>query len=320
MGVSELQVFVSLVVILGAAFVALICDFLKGNNERLRESNIELRVRQDERERREAHIDRAHARTLEAVAHGRRLALRAQRKRRATPAPAIDEAQPQPARRSRERRRNASWVEDYMMRYGENAPVAPAEPEAPAPPWHEEPGEVVRIRVLAEGELIPEVENFTPRGIQQPAALARLLEEARPFHGLAVVLSLVDYPRLLSEQDQNSLEKLMASIERLAASMTRDQDFVCRIADDEFALIFADETGPAARIRVQKISESLWDFQLRSMGSVSIIFSWGAVESSGRGLAHCLEEARERMLETRRTRRSAGNGGGRAHQWAATGD
>ena len=51
-GAFELQIFVSLVVVLGAAFVALVCDYLKGNNEQLREKNIELRVRREEQERR----------------------------------------------------------------------------------------------------------------------------------------------------------------------------------------------------------------------------------------------------------------------------
>ena len=51
LGALELQIFVSLVVVLGAAFVALVCDYLKGNNEQLRERNIELRVRTEERER-----------------------------------------------------------------------------------------------------------------------------------------------------------------------------------------------------------------------------------------------------------------------------
>ncbi len=51
-GALELQIFVSLVVVLGAAFVALVCDYLKGNNEQLREKNVELRVRNEERDRR----------------------------------------------------------------------------------------------------------------------------------------------------------------------------------------------------------------------------------------------------------------------------
>src|ERR1700683_3958146 len=47
LGQYQLQIFVGLVVILAAAFVALICDFLKGNNEQLRELVIELKVRRD---------------------------------------------------------------------------------------------------------------------------------------------------------------------------------------------------------------------------------------------------------------------------------
>ena len=52
LGALDIQIFVSLVVVLGAAFVALVCDYLKGNNEQLREKNVELRVRSEEREHR----------------------------------------------------------------------------------------------------------------------------------------------------------------------------------------------------------------------------------------------------------------------------
>src|SRR5580658_8019211 len=52
LGQYPLQIFVSLVVILSAAFVALICDFLKGSNEQLRELTIELRVRREEEQKR----------------------------------------------------------------------------------------------------------------------------------------------------------------------------------------------------------------------------------------------------------------------------
>jgi len=43
-----LQVFMNLVVIMAAAFVALIVDYLKANNEQLRELTIELKVRREE--------------------------------------------------------------------------------------------------------------------------------------------------------------------------------------------------------------------------------------------------------------------------------
>jgi hypothetical protein len=58
-------------------------------------------------------------------------------------------------------------------------------------------------------------------------------------------------------------------------------------------------------------SERLWDFQLRSLGSVSVIFSWGAAESSNEPVVHCVEHAREQMLESRRNRRALASGVGR---------
>src|SRR5947209_5585358 len=51
-GTYQLQIFISLIVILGAAVVALICDFLKGNNEQLRELTLELKVRREEEQKR----------------------------------------------------------------------------------------------------------------------------------------------------------------------------------------------------------------------------------------------------------------------------
>src|SRR5580692_6599950 len=52
LGQYQMQIFLSLVVILGAAFVALICDLLKGNNEQLRELALELKVRREEEHKR----------------------------------------------------------------------------------------------------------------------------------------------------------------------------------------------------------------------------------------------------------------------------
>src|ERR1700704_1396698 len=51
-GPHTIHIFVSLIVVLAAAGVALVCDLLKGNNEHLRELAVELKVRNDEAERR----------------------------------------------------------------------------------------------------------------------------------------------------------------------------------------------------------------------------------------------------------------------------
>jgi hypothetical protein len=52
LGAYQLQIFLSLFVVLGAAFVALVCDLLKSNNQHLRELNIELSARNKEQTRR----------------------------------------------------------------------------------------------------------------------------------------------------------------------------------------------------------------------------------------------------------------------------
>src|SRR5450631_2041969 len=51
-GPHTVQIFISLIVVLAAAGVALVCDLLKGNNEHLRELAVELKVRNEEAERR----------------------------------------------------------------------------------------------------------------------------------------------------------------------------------------------------------------------------------------------------------------------------
>lgn len=154
-------------------------------------------------------------------------------------------------------------------------------------------------------------ELVLPSGFQEASTLARLLEEEAPFNGLAIVISVVDYVRLMADQGKPAAEQLMGSVCRLVISLAREQDFACRISEDEFVLIFSHETGAAAKRRIQLVSERLWDFQLRSLGSVSVIFSWGASESLSEPVVHAVEHAREQMLESRRNRRALASGVGR---------
>jgi GGDEF domain-containing protein len=150
-----------------------------------------------------------------------------------------------------------------------------------------------------------------PSGFQEASTLARLLEDEAPFNGLALVISVVDYVRLMADQGKPAVEQLMGSVCRLVVSLAREQDFACRISEDEFVLLFGHETGAGAKRRIQLVSERLWDFQLRSLGSVSVIFSWGASESAGEPVVHAVEHAREQMLESRRNRRALASGVGR---------
>ena len=154
-------------------------------------------------------------------------------------------------------------------------------------------------------------ELVIPGGFHEAPVLARLLEEETPFNGLALVVSVVDYIRLMADQGKPAAEQLMGSISRLVLSLAREQDFACRIAEDEFVLLFGHETGAAAKRRIQLVSERLWDFQLRSLGTVSVIFSWGVSESTNEPVVHAVGCAREQMLESRRNRRALAFGIGR---------
>jgi GGDEF domain-containing protein len=168
-----------------------------------------------------------------------------------------------------------------------------------------------------ETEKTAVAELVIPGGFHEATSLARLMEDDRPFHGLVLAISVVDHVRLLADQGKPATEQLMASVTRLVVSMAREQDFVCRIGDDEFILIFGRETGAAAKRRVQLVSERLWDFQLRSLGSVSVIFSWGASESQSQPLMQTVENAREQMIDTRRNRRAYNTGASRFNRRAA---
>lgn len=153
----------------------------------------------------------------------------------------------------------------------------------------------------------PDAELAVPGGLQEASVLGRLLAQPEPFHGLVVSVSLFEYGRLVSEQGRATIDALLESVERSLLSLIRESDFMCRSAEDELILLFPRETGPSAQRRLTQISERLWDFQLRSLGTMSVFFSWGASEAERAPLTGLVHQAREQMLETRRTRRGAIN-------------
>src|ERR1019366_4727867 len=51
-GQYQVQIFISLTLVMGGLLVALICDYLKGTNEQLREQNVALRIQRAQERRR----------------------------------------------------------------------------------------------------------------------------------------------------------------------------------------------------------------------------------------------------------------------------
>jgi GGDEF domain-containing protein len=139
--------------------------------------------------------------------------------------------------------------------------------------------------------------------------LTELLKQEIDFQGVTLSISVVDYVRLVAENGKESVERVMSALEGLVQSSGTSTDLVCRISEDEFIVVCPGATGAAATERVQQLSENLWDFQLRSLVSFPILFSWGASECGlmpgmPRLLADSIDRAREQMLETRRSRRA----------------
>ena len=294
-GPYQLQIFVSLVVIAGAAFVALICDFLKNNNEQLRELTIELRVRREEEQRR--------SRTMPAQPAARSAVepLAGPEKRVEAPA-ARAMAAPE------ERKRTASADAIAAMERGAAMasaprPVAAATRQTPAPPkkdWkslldkraEEKKSEIRRDLVEARA---PESSTEFPAGFHEGFVLSQLVQSRKPVSGLVVSIG-VNAPRAADGS-------LPEAVNGLIQSLIGPDDFACPSGAEEFLLIYPGERGVSAQRRLSQIAQQLWDFQLRSLGNASILFSWGGVEVRSESIDEAIATANERMQETRRGRK-----------------
>ena len=133
LGQYQIQIFVSLVVILGAAFVALICDFLKGNNEQLRELTIELKVRREEEQRR-SQMMTGHTISASAPALKERMRMERVEKER------TEQRIEGPETRDRSREPSAGDAVLYMKtRPSRKRSVSVRRQPMPWPPWNAAP-------------------------------------------------------------------------------------------------------------------------------------------------------------------------------------
>lgn len=205
-------------------------------------------------------------------------------------------------------------------------PVAPAGEEASGAPPVAEEGEVeapeaeagdvraiepkvVEMRLPAAMPDREERQLEVPGGVHSREVLSELMRQDLTFLGVTLSISVVDYVRLAAEHGKDAVEQVMGALEGLVQSSGNPADLICRISEDEFIVVCPGATGAAATSRVQQLSENLWDFQLRSLVSFPILFSWGASECGlmpgmPSVLADSVDRAREQMLETRRSRRA----------------
>ena len=189
-----------------------------------------------------------------------------------------------------ETRSSNSLPEVHVDSYLWESLFAQSQPAAPVSP--RQPFEVIQGTGSAS-------ESWIPRGMQDQAAFTRLVESRKPFSGLAVSIGV-------NENDGRQVESkdLLNAISDYVSTLLRDRDFGCRVGADEFVLVCPGELGADAQRRLSQISERLFDYQLRCIGSFSILFSSGGVDVDQEPLADSVNGAIERMSQTRRSRKT----------------
>lgn len=326
LGQYQLQIFVSLVVILGAAFVALICDFLKGNNEQLRELAIELRVRREEEQKRthlltvaapvatpalavpnmavpnmavpkqHSGIAREKKRTVnaEALAAMERGAALAGSGRRPRSVP-VAEPKPEPRAVQQEVAKPAE-IGTFAKKDWDSLISRSAAPKAqPAAAVANKDLLAAMVAATHSSASSQTVEPSLPAGFQDGFVLNKLVQSHQPVSGLVVSIGV--------NASRKSDGTLPESVGELVQSLIGANDFAAQSGDDEFLLIYPREQGASAQRRLSQIARQLWDFQLRSLGSFQILFSWGGVEVRSESIDEAIASASERMQETKRGRK-----------------
>jgi hypothetical protein len=146
-------------------------------------------------------------------------------------------------------------------------------------------------------EVIPAVTQVaTPHGMIDQATLGKVVAIGKPFTGVAVAICVND-----DESDRRS-EGQLQWVCTYISGLLSEHEFACRTAKEEFLIVCPGVRGAEAQRRLNDISERLWDFQLRGIGTYSILFSWGGVEVQNQPLADAIASATERMRLTKRVR------------------
>lgn len=330
----EFQVVFCVLVLLGLASVALIVDYLKSMNERLRERHIDFMARHEEMVQR---VEQDNTKLLRALAEQSKAFREMNRKSIVVNTIAAGQNPPQITLTPiPEQIAPAQEPDSPVLATG--GPVAVADPEPQ--PEDSLPANVIRIRLKSEDNPVPAAEpNFdtflekvvdefspaapdlatlartvdefsgrlnVPAGIHPVASLTELLQQKEPFTGLALSIGLNDYLRLEEVHGPTAAAELLNTVDGLMANLAGSDAFITRRADDEFILLFSNLTGAAAQQRLSTISEELWNYQRQTLGTFSAVFSWGAHESTALPLEQALSTAADNMTETRANRNDSG--------------
>jgi len=322
LGPFTLQIYVSLFVILAAACIALICDILKRKNEALTSQVRELTAAL--KSEREEHHKRTRLAAFRA-AERPFLPRKPKVAEEAATSEPVAKTTPEPeasagatnAKASNGKRRTPSPEALAAMQKGVEKAAAPqlriaarpvaAAPAAPADDKFKSKTDwnaLLEKRRQAKSKTTsnsaagqPSPIAAMPTGFHDGYVLSQMVQNHQPVSGLVVSIG-VNAPA-----EAGSDAAWQESVKNFVGSLIEEGDFACRASENEFLLIYPREHGASAQRRLNWIAQQLWDFQLREMGDLSILFSWGGVEANCQAIDEAVASASEQMLETRRTRK-----------------
>jgi GGDEF domain-containing protein len=153
--------------------------------------------------------------------------------------------------------------------------------------------------------------EWLPAGLQTAEVYSRATRRAEPFTGAVMVIAINDYAKTVQQHGEATVQPILDDVLRFISEVAGAQAFLCRSSDDELVLLWPKERLPEPRQVFHAITEKLWDYQLRTLGGVTVIFGWGFHEAEAGSLLSAVGAAREQMTDNRRNRRTTMTGVGR---------
>jgi len=151
-------------------------------------------------------------------------------------------------------------------------------------------------------------DSVLPTGLFEGNEFGTLMAEAPLFTGVAVSIRINDFASVKPKLSSIEGVEAMGALSNLIRSLLReDRDFAGRSQEDEYVLLFPGDIGDEGQRRLFHLSERLWDFQLRSLGGLALMLSWGGLEVNNMPVPEAVTAARDRLEESRRGRAKPGS-------------
>ncbi|MBI4877753.1 MAG: hypothetical protein HY822_24240 [Acidobacteria bacterium] len=203
---------------------------------------------------------------------------------------------------------------DFMTSPIEPAPQAVASAvDVPTAPRISEPEPRISVpldlRVVSEparslGPVLVQRQISLPTGLVHADAMEEAISSNVRLTGVVVAVVLGETEK--GGSSKNRPQETGATVESLVRGLLGPDDLAFQQATGEFILIFPNENGSAAQRRIQRVSEKLWDLQLRSLVGHPITLHWGAAAVESENISEAISLAVEEMIETRDNRRGIG--------------